>query len=335
MQMLYQGAPFVRLAQPVMAVRFATIAAGAGQRLGHRRIGHRFVPGQRASAASWPTRLASTPSTGWRPSRPLRRAGALLRRLAGRAQEAEGRGRSADERMPWNGRRRDEMIVSTDRLHSDGFVDQTGGLLCMTFSLMDAFLAIFIGMGPVKVLLDLHRQDPGHGSGDQAQIARRIVSVAGSVALGLFVLGAACNPCSTSPSAPQHHRRHHPAAPGTEDGDGRRQPRQPWRDTAEDPMGMAVSPLAIPLTLNPVGVVSLVIASSEVTDLPSSIAVVVLVWVVIGINFSWCCSLPTGLGQVSVRSDDSTAGGRARHLPGRAGHPVDAHNGLAEVVPSR
>ena len=50
-------------------------------------------------------------------------------------------------------------------------------------------------------------------------------------------------------------------------------------------MSMAVSPLAIPLTLNPVGVVSLVIASSEVTDLPSSMAVVVLVWVVMGINF--------------------------------------------------
>lgn len=49
---------------------------------------------------------------------------------------------------------------------------------------------------------------------------------------------------------------------------------------------MAVSPLAIPLTLNPVGVVALVIASSEVTDLASSIAVVVLIWVVMGINLA-------------------------------------------------
>jgi multiple antibiotic resistance protein len=51
-----------------------------------------------------------------------------------------------------------------------------------------------------------------------------------------------------------------------------------------DPMSMAVSPLAIPLTLNPVGIVALVVASSEVTDLPSSIAVVVMIAIVMVIN---------------------------------------------------
>jgi multiple antibiotic resistance protein len=49
-------------------------------------------------------------------------------------------------------------------------------------------------------------------------------------------------------------------------------------------MSLAVSPLAIPLTLNPVGIVSLVVASSEVTDMPSSIAVVVLIGVVMLID---------------------------------------------------
>jgi small neutral amino acid transporter SnatA (MarC family) len=53
---------------------------------------------------------------------------------------------------------------------------------------------------------------------------------------------------------------------------------------AVDPMSLAVSPLAIPLTLNPVGIVTLVVASSEVTDLPSSIAVVVLIAVVMVID---------------------------------------------------
>ena len=47
-----------------------------------------------------------------------------------------------------------------------------------------------------------------------------------------------------------------------------------------DPMSLAISPLAIPLTLNPVGVVTLVVASSEVTDLPSSIAVVLMIVII-------------------------------------------------------
>ena len=50
-------------------------------------------------------------------------------------------------------------------------------------------------------------------------------------------------------------------------------------------MSIATSPLAIPLTLNPVGVVSLVVASSEVTDIPSSIAIVVMIGIVMLINF--------------------------------------------------
>jgi multiple antibiotic resistance protein len=43
---------------------------------------------------------------------------------------------------------------------------------------------------------------------------------------------------------------------------------------------MAISPLAIPLTLNPVGIVTLVVASSEITDMPSSIAVVVMIAII-------------------------------------------------------
>ena len=111
-------------------------------------------------------------------------------------------------------------------------------------------------------------------------MARRIVVVAGSVAVGLFILGAAIQQILhfsigalniigglillllalkmvMGGGKPKHG--------GGED---------------VDPMSMAVSPLAIPLTLNPVGVVSLVVASSEVKDLPSSIAVVVLIAIV-------------------------------------------------------
>ena len=156
----------------------------------------------------------------------------------------------------------------------------------MTFSLMDAFLTIFIGMGPIKVLLIYIAKTQGLDKAVKRRIASRIVLVAGSVAVGLFVLGTllqsvlhfsigalnivgglillilALNMVMGGGKS---------AAPG---------------EAAEDPMKMAVSPLAIPLTLNPVGVVALVVASSEVTDLPSSIAIVVLIWVVMGINLA-------------------------------------------------
>ena len=50
-------------------------------------------------------------------------------------------------------------------------------------------------------------------------------------------------------------------------------------------MSIAVSPLAIPLTLNPVGIVTLVVASSQVKDIPGSIAVVVMIGIVVAIDY--------------------------------------------------
>jgi small neutral amino acid transporter SnatA (MarC family) len=156
----------------------------------------------------------------------------------------------------------------------------------MTFSLMDAFLTIFIGMGPVKVLLIYIAKTQGMDSAIKRRIATRIVLVAGSVAVGLFILGSALQSVLHFSIGALNiigglillllalkmvMGGGQPAAHG---------------DAEEDPMKMAVSPLAIPLTLNPVGVVALVVASSEVKDLPSSIAVVVLIWVVMGINLA-------------------------------------------------
>jgi multiple antibiotic resistance protein len=112
-------------------------------------------------------------------------------------------------------------------------------------------------------------------------MARRIVIVAAGVAVALFIAGAviqqmlhfsigalniigglillllAINMVLGGGAKPQ----------GTE-------------SSAQDPMSMAISPLAIPLTLNPVGIVTLVVASSEVTDIPSSIAVVVMIVII-------------------------------------------------------
>jgi small neutral amino acid transporter SnatA (MarC family) len=155
-----------------------------------------------------------------------------------------------------------------------------------SFSLAEGFIALFIGMGPIKVLLVYMAKTVGLDKDVRRAMARRIVIVAGGVGVGLFVLGAllqqvlhfsigALNIIGglillllalnmvLGASKPK------PAA-----GEGE----------AVDPKSLAVSPLAIPLTLNPVGIVTLVVASSEVTDLPSSIAVIALIAVVMVID---------------------------------------------------
>lgn len=157
----------------------------------------------------------------------------------------------------------------------------------MTFSLAEAFITIFIGMGPVKVLLIYIAQTQGMPKALKRRIATRIVLVAGSVGVGLFILGAAL----------QQILHFSIGALNIIGGlillllalnmvMGGGKPSGQGGDKAEDPMTMAVSPLAIPLTLNPVGIVALVVASSEVKDLPSSIAVVVLIGVVMAIDFA-------------------------------------------------
>jgi small neutral amino acid transporter SnatA (MarC family) len=156
-----------------------------------------------------------------------------------------------------------------------------------TFSLAEAFVAVFIGMGPIKVLLVYIASTKDLDKEVRRQMARRIVLVAGSVGVGLFILGGLLQQILHFSIGALNiigglillllglqmvmGGRKKPAASGT---------------AQVDPMSMAVSPLGIPLTLNPVGVVSLVVASSEVTDLPSSIAVVVMIAIVMAINLA-------------------------------------------------
>ena len=155
-----------------------------------------------------------------------------------------------------------------------------------TFSLAEAFITLFIGMGPIKVLLLFIAKTQGLEQDIKRKMARRIALVAAGVAIGLFVIGAVI----------QQLLHFSIGALNIIGGlillllalnmviGG--QPKAPT-DTAEqaDPMSMAISPLAIPLTLNPVGIVTLVVASSEVTDMPSSIAVVVMIAIIAAIDF--------------------------------------------------
>jgi len=157
-----------------------------------------------------------------------------------------------------------------------------------SFSLAEGFVALFIGMGPIKVLLVYMAKTAGMDKDIRRAMARRIVIVAGSVGVGMFALGALL----------QQVLHFSIGALNIIGGlillllalnmvMGAGKPKAAAVSQSEDvdPMSLAVSPLAIPLTLNPVGIVTLVVASSEVTDLPSSIAVVVLIAIVMVIDF--------------------------------------------------
>ena len=156
-----------------------------------------------------------------------------------------------------------------------------------TFSLPEAFVALLIGMGPIKVLLIYIAKTQGMDKATKRLVARRTAMVAAGVAAGLFITGAiiqqvlhfsigalniigglillllAINMVMSKPPKPQE-----------------------GEDAELDPISLATSPLAIPLTLNPVGIVTLVVASLEVTDLPSSIAVVVMIAIVAVIDLA-------------------------------------------------
>ncbi|HCB50799.1 MAG TPA: MarC family protein, partial [Chloroflexi bacterium] len=59
-----------------------------------------------------------------------------------------------------------------------------------TFSLAEAFIALFIGMGPIKVLLVYIAKTQNMEEDVRRRVARRIAVVAAAVAIGLFILGA-------------------------------------------------------------------------------------------------------------------------------------------------
>lgn len=135
-------------------------------------------------------------------------------------------------------------------------------------SLAELFLTIFIGMGPVKVLLVYIAATMGVDKGVQRRVARKAILTATVVALLLLVAGAlfmkilhfttgslniagglillilALN-MVLSPAEKQEHG----AAPDE-----------------ETLMSMAIYPMGIPLLLNPVGIVSLTVFSAETQD---------------------------------------------------------------------
>lgn len=156
----------------------------------------------------------------------------------------------------------------------------------MSFSLIEGFITIFIGMGPIKVLLVYMAMTRSMEKGTRKKVASRIVIVAGSVGVGLFIVGAAMRSILHFSIGALNIigglillllalKMVMGGGGGAAHGEM----------SEEDAMSVATSPLAIPLTLNPVGIVSLVVASSEVKDLPNSIAIVVMIAIVMVIDY--------------------------------------------------
>jgi multiple antibiotic resistance protein len=156
----------------------------------------------------------------------------------------------------------------------------------MSFSYAEAFITLFIGMGPVKVLLAYISTTKDLDKGLRNQIALRTVMVAGGVAIALFVFGVFLQ-----------RILHFSVGALTIVGGlillllalrmvmgG--QSHGGEADAGADPLSQAVSPLGIPLMLNPVGIVALVVASGEGLDIPTSLIVIGMIGVVMVINLA-------------------------------------------------
>jgi multiple antibiotic resistance protein len=140
-------------------------------------------------------------------------------------------------------------------------------------SYVELFITLFIGMGPIKVLLIYMAMTEGMEATVRRRIALRTVLVAGAVGIVLLIFGALFQ-------AVLHFSIGALTITGglillilalTMVLGG--QKASPEGHEKKDPMSMAISPLAIPLTLNPVGIVTLVIASAEMQK-PAEAAVI-------------------------------------------------------------
>jgi multiple antibiotic resistance protein len=153
-------------------------------------------------------------------------------------------------------------------------------------SLLDLFLPIFIGMGPIKLLLVYMALTKNYSTALQRKVAIKtiitgtiiaiVLLLAGafimkllhfttgalSIAVGLILLILALNIVLS------------PAETKEESG--------PMSEEAL--MSMAVYPLAIPLLLNPVGIVSLTVFSAEAQGLLQLGVLIILVLVVAAID---------------------------------------------------
>ena len=150
---------------------------------------------------------------------------------------------------------------------------------------LEIFIALFIGMGPVKVLLIFIAMTEGMDKSVRRKMAKRTAMIAGVVALGLFLLGAILQSIlhfSIGSLTIFGGIILLVLGLGMVVGGGGSAPEG---QVKKDPMSLAVSPLAIPLTLNPVGIVILIVASVEIQDLTTAALIIGMILVIALIDF--------------------------------------------------
>ena len=153
--------------------------------------------------------------------------------------------------------------------------------------LLEVFIMLFIGMGPVKVLFVFMELTQKFDADVRRQMTRRIVTVAGGTALGLFAFGAIIQQIL-------HFSIGALTIAGGlillilaiglvmgGDGGGGGSAQQPTKD----PISLATSPLAIPLMLNPIGIVVLVVLSTSELVLAEVVAIVAMIMVILLIDY--------------------------------------------------
>jgi len=150
---------------------------------------------------------------------------------------------------------------------------------------IEVFIILFIGMGPVKVLLVYLELTHGLEPSVRAQMARRVVTVAGSVALGLFAFGAFLQQllhfsigALTIAGGLILLLLGLKMVMGSASGGG-------GEPVKKDPMSLATSPLAIPLMLNPIGIVALITSSSTDLAIEGIVAIVVMILIILVIDY--------------------------------------------------
>lgn len=134
------------------------------------------------------------------------------------------------------------------------------------FHPVDAFLVLLIGLGPIKALISLIALTSGMENDAKRRVAITTVTVAGAVAIGLLVLGRLVQEVL-------HFSDEALVIAGglillllalhMVLGQGAQHPGP--GATSVDPTMVAVFPLALPLTLNPIGIVALITYSGTTT----------------------------------------------------------------------
>ncbi len=154
-----------------------------------------------------------------------------------------------------------------------------------TETLLELFIILFIGMGPVKVLLVYMELTHGLESAVKSRMARRVVTVAGSVAIGLFALGAflqqllhfSIGALTIAGGLILLLLGLKMVLGSAGSGGG--------ENTTKDPMSLATSPLAIPLMLNPIGIVALITFSSSDLAIEEIVAILASIVVILVIDY--------------------------------------------------